>query len=487
MKNDCPLLTVYNSNSDSRVSWCTPSISLRVPRVRGIYENDISVSYHKLGNLALNSGIFKKAHKLASRAYKSDYSLFVVNGSTGSNFIILRALKKQFGSSLKILAQRNVHKSFCVACEDYKIAVSYLKPEYDNHLQIFLPNKVTDILEEIKKQQPDVLFITNPTYEGFSLDLKELIKKARNIKSNIIIYVDEAWGGHFVFSSKLPESAMEAGADICVQSTHKQASSLQQTSMIHCKNGAIDNKLLLESFKDLTTTSPSYHLLASLDASRYFMENNGSEEIDRLISLAEYFQKELNLIPGVKVWTPKEIITKFKDNVNKIDRTKLIIHLDGISGIGLSHILEKKYNVVVEKYDARNIFLIMTLRNHKPEVIKTVTAIKEILENKNKKIKIADFPSFPKVIKTIVPSYEIWNMKHAFVHLKDAVGKVVAEDIVPYPPGIPLLIKGEEFKQEHLEYLNALRSLKNKVTVLMKDQKLSRIRVLKEEGGKDEN
>jgi lysine decarboxylase len=111
MNTDLPLLSVFNNGIDSTITrWCTPSIHPSVPRVRGIYENDISISYHSLGNPSMDNGIFHDAHVLTAKAYGADHTLFGVNGSTGSNFMILRALKNQLGT-MKLLAQRNVHKS----------------------------------------------------------------------------------------------------------------------------------------------------------------------------------------------------------------------------------------------------------------------------------------------------------------------------------------------------------------------------------------
>src|SRR6185369_7011924 len=103
----------------------------------------------------------------------------------------------------------------------------------------------------------------------------------------IIIFVDEAWGSLFPFSEKMPTSAMEAGADICFQSTHKQGSGLQQTSMIHWQGDRIDEKTIKYSYKSLITTSPSFHLLASLDGARYLMQTQGSKIIDDLIEVAD--------------------------------------------------------------------------------------------------------------------------------------------------------------------------------------------------------
>lgn len=478
-KQNTPLLTTFNNEIEGVVRWCTPSIHLGMPRVRGIYENDISVSYHKLGNPANNTGIFKTAHNLASQAYGSDHTLFSVNGSTGSNFTVLRALKNQL-KHVNLLAQRNVHKSITVACEDYSIDVSYIEPRYDNELQIFVPNTIEEIEQRINEVKPNVLLITNPTYEGLSINLVELIEKVHSIDSEIIIFIDEAWGAHFSFSSKLPISAMQAGADICVQSTHKQGSSLQQSAMIHWNEGRISQECLMDSYKSLITTSPSYHLLASLDAARFFMENYGSFEMERLIQRAELFREKLNRISGIFAYSPMEIKKRYGKTHNlEIDATKILINLENISGIELAKLLEDEFRIVVEKYEAENILLIMTLQNDLLEINQTVDAISAILLKNKFDDKRLKFPIFPTKIIKKSPAFAVNKSQRInSISLENSIGKVCAENIVPYPPGIPLITKGEVIQNKHINYLKALKKANGLITVLMNDESIETIKAI---------
>jgi len=472
-----PLLSAYNSLGGTILQWCTPSIHMEVPRVHDIYRNDTSVSYHSLGNPCTNTGVFLLAHKLAAQAYGADHTLFSVNGSTGSNFIILRALKHQLGK-VKILAQRNVHKSINTAAEDYQIDVTFIPPRYNDTLQIFVPNTIEEIVLHVKKHKPNVLLITNPTYEGISLYLPELVSKVRKIKRDVIIFVDEAWGAHFRFSDKLPTSAMQAGADICVQSTHKQGSGLQQTSMIHWNDGLIDYRHLLDSYKALSTTSPSYHLLASLDGARHFMQERGTEVFEQLIDRAVYFRKRLNLIPHVHAYEPREIIRAVGAGRLQIDQTKILLHLNGFSGMELAENLEKRHGIIVEKYESENILLIMKLQNYQHEIDRTVKAIQlEMLGLK--KEKVVKFPLFPTNIHKKKSAYGVGSKTQTVKVGKEAVGLTIAENIIPYPPGVPLIAKGEVFQNVHLEYLQALKSTKGLITVIMSDDTMRTIKVMK--------
>jgi len=140
--------------------------------------------------------------------------------------------------------------------EDYGINLIFLEPNINQVHQLFLPNTEEQICEGIEKNKPQVLLLTNPTYEGMCLDLKTIVSTIRKKYPELIVFVDEAWGAHLHFSDRLPTSAMEAGADICVQIRIKQGGSLQQSGMIHWKEGRINRDLLIESYRSLGTSSP---------------------------------------------------------------------------------------------------------------------------------------------------------------------------------------------------------------------------------------
>lgn len=476
-----PLLAVVNNRIDGVIRWCTPSIHPRVPQARGIYENDMSISYHALGNPALNTGVFGRATKLAAAAYGAMNTLFSVNGSSGSNFMLMRALKHQLGE-VHVLAQRNVHKSIGVAAEDYGINVVYLEPKYDDTLQIFVPNPIEDFVAGLKANpKTNVVLVTNPTYEGLSLDLKKLVRSLKKINSDLIIYVDEAWGAHFPFSERLPESAMAAGADLAVHSVHKLGSGLQQTSLIHWQGNRIDSQCVRESYKALITTSPSFHLLASLDAARYFMETYGEVVVDELIETADSLRQELVGVNGIKVVFPQRLLEDY-EQVADLDRTKVLINVaeTGLSGCEIAHYLESEYKVVVEKYEAENILFIATFQNTVVEARQTAYLLAKAIDELKAKAKRRQvrFPEFPREIVRKMPAHLILTQDCQVCELEKAIGKVVAEDVVPYPPGIPMIAKGEVVSREHVEYLKAIKKTDGLMSVVMVDQEIETLSVV---------
>src|SRR5258708_4134351 len=185
-KNYKSITQVLNDITKKSIRWCTPSIDISFEKVKNQYLSDMSVSFEELGLPSEPSGIFSTAYNQAAKTYGSGKTVFSVNGSTGSNFIVLRTLAKQI-PNLRFLAQRNIHKSILHACQDYSINLLFIDSHIDPQLQIFLPNSTREIIHAIKKTKPNVLLITNPTYEGITIDLKKLIQSVRIINPKLKI------------------------------------------------------------------------------------------------------------------------------------------------------------------------------------------------------------------------------------------------------------------------------------------------------------
>jgi arginine decarboxylase len=480
-----PLSITHALNNHVRkaIKWCTPtSLDSVSSRVINPYESDISVSCQSLGFPSEPSGIFKKAYDHAAKVYGADHTLFSVNGSTGSNFTVLRALSKQI-PNLRILAQRNVHKSVVAACADYSINLVLIPPRIDKQLQIFLPNTINEILNAIKRSTPQVLLITNPTYEGLVLDLKKLVKIIRKKYPSLIIFIEEAWGSHLHFSKKLPTSAMEAGADICVQSTHKQGGALQQAGMIHWKNGRINSEILRDSYRILSTSSPSYILLASLDAAREMMESRGNQIIDHILNIAQKLSSEINLIPNFRAITTSELKAR-NSSVFARDESKVIVDITntGLSGYQIAQTLEEK-QIIVEAYNEYSLLFLVSFRATLKDVERTVEILKTIKSSNNKKIKKQAKFSLG-ILKNVSKILELGDVVKLLINqiervpLTNAQGRTSAENITPYPPGIPTTIKGEELTAEIIQYYIALSKHSN-FHIVASDKSLKTVLVVR--------
>jgi arginine decarboxylase len=476
------LTHALNHITPTAIRWCTPSIDLSAAQVMNPYASDTSVSHESLGYPADPSGLFKKIYDHAAHAYGADHTLFSVNGTTGSNFMVLRALSKQI-PNLRILSGRNIHKSIVIACEDYGINLIFLEPNIDQENQLFLPNSEEQILEGIARTKPQVLLLTNPTYEGLSLDLKKIVARIRREFPELIVFVDEAWGAHLHFSDRLPTSAMEADADICVQSTHKQGGSLQQSGMIHWNDGRIDSDFLMDSYRSLGTTSPSYLLLASLDAAREMMQKRGTRKIGHMLKFAKQLSECIDKVDGFSTMETADM-QKLHPSVHGRDETKIIVNVTGagLNGYEVARILEARFNIVVEECNVRTILFLVPFRVTAKDVESTAAALEVITKMKRRPSTMRDFRlNIPVSIPRILEFSDVAKLLPSQIEqipLASAVGRIAAEYITPFPPGIPVTIKGEELTKEIVEYYLNLRTYEN-VHIVARDKTMQSVWVVK--------
>lgn len=474
------------------IRWCTPSIILHQERLKDIYESDISVSVEKLGNYYLggmlcDKGIFKKSMDLAAKTYGSDKTIYGVNGTTGSNFITMWYLRDHFKEKherTNILSTKNIHKSVIYSLEAFSTNIEFMGFKYDPKFDLFIPPKPDEILTILKENDKiNTLWITNPTYGGLSMHLEETINIVREINENIVIVVDEAWGSHFGFHPDLPESAVRLGADIIVQSTHKQGGSLQQSAMIHLNKKVIDINRYKKAVKHYTTTSPSYILMSSLDSVVSLMASEGKKIMQKILDKSEYFRESLEekLHPKIEILSTDYIKKNWSDNVSSIDTTKTILDLSrvDISGNDLSEKLQRMNSIVPEKSHPTTITFITTHQLNKKDINKTVNAMGN-LTSKLKEISKPTYYTIPNLKRSKSDYADIFKMTKKdleVIKLENSIGRISAENIIPYPPGIPVVVKGDVLDNNIIIYLKEIS--KNGVELINENGKSSKIKVLK--------
>ncbi|MFH1074525.1 MAG: aminotransferase class I/II-fold pyridoxal phosphate-dependent enzyme [Candidatus Firestonebacteria bacterium] len=400
--------------------------------------------------------VIKEAQKLAAEAYGADFSFLLVNGTTiGNQAMILSACMP----GDKIIIPRNAHKSVIAGVILSGAIPVYVYPGFDKELGVITNITPKEVLEKVH-QHPDVkaILVTNPTYNGITTDIREIVRIAHNHKK--IIMVDEAHGPHLKFHPDLPTSAMEAGADICVQSSHKIISGMTQASMLFARK-SVDLMKLKRILQLLHTTSPSYILMASLDVARMQMATQGREILSKVIALAEEARKGIKA-QGIGCFGREAI---GREGIFGIDVTKLNIDVTGAGDTGyqVQKLLNKKFNIQVEFATPTSLLAIITLGNTKNDIYKLNYALKDIKKNyvKNEKIVNAiKSVQFPNIVSEVVltPREAAFSITRK-VHFKEAIGMISAEVVCPYPPGIPLLTPGERITKEVYEYLMFLKDM----------------------------
>jgi len=396
-------------------------------------------------NLHYPSGPIKEAEELASKAFGSERTFFLVNGSTCGIHAMIMTVCKPGG---KLIVGRDCHRSVIGGLMLAGARPVYIKPEFNSDFGIstvILPSEI----EKALKMNPDAegVLITRPSYYGVCSDIRRIAEVVHSYGK--VLIVDEAHGAHLKFSSSLPVSAMEAGADICVQSAHKTLAAFTQGAYLHVKSAAVDIDRLKFNLSLLQTSSPSYIIMASLDIAREIMQREGMERLEKLLDTIERFKS--NFGKG-------SLPFGFLDHVDggELDKTRLVINVSrfGLTGFETDKILREKYSVQVEMSDLGNIVCIATAANSPEDFDRLYSALKGISDRYGgiDPLKLPQPASFELPEQRIDPA-EAMRCRGVKMRLDAATGRISRGVIVPYPPGIPAVCPGEIITGETVEYI----------------------------------
>lgn len=393
-------------------------------------------------NLHKPDGIIKDALKKLSDFYKSKKSYFLINGSTSGNFIMIFS---SFNEGDKVLVERNCHKSVFNAITMRKLKPVYIKNEISRKLNAPTFINLKYFSEQLdKNKDAKGIIITYPNYYGVCSNLKYIIKKAR--QNNMKVLVDSAHGAHFGIHKDLPESAVKLGADMVVTSAHKTLPSFTQTAYLHVNNSKDIEKVDFYASMFLST-SPSYIFLCAMDYARFFMQNYGEKVYDGLLNMCKYYRQKINEIEGIKI-LDKRYLENSSRFFYDLDETKYIINLErGYSSRKLLMYLRNN-KIQAEMNDSLNVILIFSPFNEENDFCKLYEALKKC---DLKKLKCNTFDILePHIPRLKFLPFETLNKNSEYVDLNQALGKISAENIVPYPPGIPIINMGEVIDEKTL-------------------------------------
>ncbi|WP_027623571.1 aminotransferase class I/II-fold pyridoxal phosphate-dependent enzyme [Clostridium lundense] len=416
-------------------------------------------------NLHKAEGIIKESSELLSKFYGSEKSYFLVNGSTSGNLIMIFS---SFNEGEKIIVDRNCHKSVFNGIIMRKLKPVYIKniidTEYNAPFSIDMEH-FFKVIQENKDAKGIIL--TYPNYYGVCFDIEKVIKEAQ--KNNMKVLIDSAHGAHFGANDNLPKSAVKAKADMVVVSAHKTLASVTQTAFLHVNNKEDIDKVNFY-FSVFSSTSPSYLFMCTMDYARYYLESYGEKDYDNLIYLADKYRKRIEKIDHINIIS-REYVRKNYDY--DLDPTRYILNLDkGYNGNLLLDYLREK-SIQCEMSDTFNLVLIFSLFNTEEEFQYLYNTLKEcdIFKFKANSIELVNNYHIPK--EQILP-YEAMEKRKRRVRISEAVGCICGENVIPYPPGIPIIMMGEMIDKDiinMLEYyienhINILGIDENKITIL---------------------
>ena len=443
-----------------------------------------------LDDLLQPEGALVEAQALAADAYGADHSFFLINGSTSGNQCMMMAA---VNPGERIAIPRNSHKSAMGALIMSGAIPVYMQPEVSEALH--MDHTVTpETVKQTLREHPDIraVYVVSPTYYGAQANLAAIARIAHS--HGIPLLVDEAWGPHFHFHPDLPADALECGADLCINSTHKMLGSMSQTAMLHVQGKRVPLHRIKAVYKLFLSTSPNLVLIASLDVARRQMATEGEALLSRTIELANETRRRLNAIPGVYCFGRELVDGR---GVFDFDPTKITITVKdlGYTGYEAEEILRRRYNVQMELADLFNCLALFTIGTTPEAADKLALAVKE-LAREDRPVDIFS-PSgvlerrlrtgtyhLPKIPPMRLSPREAFLAETEFVPFKESAGRICAEVITPYPPGIPVISPGEEITREVIDYLQ----LEKKAGVRMQgpyDDDLRRIRVVRETASPD--
>ncbi len=399
-------------------------------------------------NLHHPTGAIRHAQELAAQAFGALRSYFLVNGSTCGIHAMIPAICRP-GDSL--IVSRDCHRSVIAGMMLAGVRPVYMLPRYNPDFGI-TAGVSPDGVEAALRAEPGAagVLITRPNYYGICSDLAEIAGIVHS--QGKLLAVDEAHGAHLCFSSRLPASAMEAGADICVQSAHKTLPALTQGSYLHVGSEAIDADRLQSYLAMLQTSSPSYLIMSSLDIARDLMQKYGEERLNGLLA-------EICRLKGQIQVNDIEILGKKHIEGFELDETRIVICVKdlGISGYDAETLLRSHCGVQVEMSDMYNIVCIATPAdeggnlerlfsslNRLPDLCRAAGHAKEV------------FPIHMELPAQALALKEAMQAKSVWVGLEKAAGRISKGIVAPYPPGIPVLCPGEAISAETAEYLRAV-------------------------------
>lgn len=411
------------------------------------------------------AGAIAEAQQAAAEYFGARETVFSVSGTTGAIHLMILA---SLAPGDLALVSRGSHRSVLGGLALAGARPVYIDPEYDEEAGLAL-NITPAAVESAVKKYPaaKALLLPSPNYYGIAAGLREIASLLH--QAGMLLLVDEAHGAHLSAlrglrrrnqtGGRIPESALEAGADLAAQSTHKLLGSLTQTSMLHIGAAAPPDmgERVYRAYGLTQTTSPDYLLLASLDIARAQLQETGERALEKVYGLVGELAGKINALPGLSVYS---LPVGRQDHFTQ-DAFKLAVDVSGlgITGPRAWSFLRQERLIQPELSDARRVLFIVSYADNGGSLDKLYKSLRALSqkyggENSGSRLELPSLPKAP-------PGTPCLNPREAFfapaetAAIQAAVGRITAEAITFYPPGIPVFYPGEIITAEAVEYLRA--------------------------------
>ncbi|MEW5248771.1 aminotransferase class I/II-fold pyridoxal phosphate-dependent enzyme [Microbulbifer sp. 2201CG32-9] len=421
-----------------------------------IFNTDLSVSVKMLDSLMDPSSVIHQAQQLTAKAFGARYSYFVTNGTSTSNKIVLQHLLRRGD---RVVVDRNCHKSVHHAMIMSGAVPVYLESSVNQQYGIYGPVPRKTIFDAIDRTpSARLLVLTSCTYDGLRYHLKPIIDYAHS--RGLYVLIDEAWYAHGRFHPQLRPTALECGADFVTQSTHKMLSAFSQASMIHVGHGVKDFDVagFREDINMHTSTSPQYGMIASLDMARKQMSIEGYEVMQRTLDFAQEIRQFVHESTRFRSLAVEDICSaELGEDGILLDPTKVTIDV-GCAGLSAPHVQQKLFSdfgIQLEKNTHNTLSFLVTIGTTESKVLRLKQALRRLSESAGGAVAPADGQSLPNLSRIGVLPRTAYFARGEKLPLNGdqasaLVGRVACDEVVPYPPGIPLLVPGQEITADIL-------------------------------------
>jgi lysine decarboxylase len=452
LRDSAPLLDAYLAYFErSRTPFTIPGHKQKTSRLDqalgAVVDSDIPL-YGGLDEIKLTNQTLRKAESLAAKLWGADYARFSTGGSTHANQAIIFALGKPGD---KVAVSRTAHRSVLSALVLAGLEPIWMTPEIDEKTGVPIGIPLTELTSALA-QQPIAVLLTEPGYLGTISDLPALI--AASHKQKVPVILDAAWGGHFGFHPQLPQHAFQLGADAIITSTHKALPGYSASALLLARTEFLSAERLEQSFETTHTTSPAGAPLASIDGVRALLETRGEELIGQLLNNIHRFKE------SVQAEFPLPIFLYPADfPQGRFDPSKIVLRVQqlGASGIEIEEDLQAA-GIRVEMADRDTIVFLGTIADSTEDFDRLAGALIPILKKRQEQRReSATALSWSVIPQRGISMRDAYFAKTEMVDARDAIGRISADLIAPYPPGVAVVAPGEILTEQIVDGLSASR------------------------------
>jgi arginine decarboxylase len=402
--------------------------------------------YGGLDEIKLTNQTLKKAEKLAADFWGADYARFSTGGSTHANQAIVLALG---APGDKVAVSRTAHRSILSALVLAGLEPIWMSPDIDEATGVPIGIGIAE-LNRALAQNPIAVLLTEPGYLGTISDLPALI--AASHQQSVPVILDAAWGGHFGFHPDLPKHAIQLGADALITSVHKALPGYSASALLIAQGKYLNLDRIEQSFETTHTTSPAGAPLASIDAVRALLQTRGEELISNLLMNVERFKETVQSEFALPIFLyPQDF------PAGRFDPTKIVLRVQqlGASGVEIEKDLQAS-GIRVEMADRDTIVFLATLADTEAEFSALADALIPILKRRQEQRReSATALSWSVVPERGISMRDAYFAKTEMVDANNAEGRISADLIAPYPPGVAVVAPGEVLTSQILHGLKA--------------------------------